>query len=407
MCCVHWCEMTKDQMTKDHTTNGQMTKEEKYLSLVPEIRSLLSAEPDMTAKMANFSSMLHLTMGFWWTGFYRVEGSELVLGPFQGPVACTRIAKGKGVCGTAWKEARTIVVPDVEQFPGHIACSSESRSEIVVPVWRQGSIVALLDIDSRELGSFDQTDSKYLEMMVAFLSSTESIFDSIAPDYDRLNHLLSLGTDRIWRHRSLKWVVDRYAEQKILDIACGTGDFSIAIAGKSHPDTSVTGLDLSEGMLAVMRNKVVEAGLDAKISAMQGNCEKMPFPDDSFDVATIAFGIRNFQNRDTALKEILRVLKPGGRLVILELSVPSNSLLRYLYNLYFSGVLPLVGGRISGNRAAYRYLPASVLKFPGKNEWIGIMERNGFSEVFHKSFTLGICRMYSGKKEYESNMKEE
>lgn len=140
-----------------------MKKREKYEQLLPQAEALVAGEPDVIARMANVAALLHREMGFWWTGFYRVEGDHLVLGPFQGPVACTRIARGRGVCGTSWKEEHTIVVPDVEQFPGHIACSSESRSEIVVPVRRDGAIVAVLDIDSRELATFEDTDRLYLE----------------------------------------------------------------------------------------------------------------------------------------------------------------------------------------------------------------------------------------------------
>ena len=143
-----------------------MTKEEVYVSLLPEVASLLEGERDIIASMANLSSLLHGAFGFWWTGFYRVSGEELVLGPFQGPLACTRIPFGKGVCGSAWKAGETIVVPDVDEFPGHIACSSESRSEIVVPVRKAGEIIAVLDIDSTEPGCFDDTDRKYLEMIV-------------------------------------------------------------------------------------------------------------------------------------------------------------------------------------------------------------------------------------------------
>lgn len=146
-----------------------MTKEEKYEALMPQMQSLLSGDGDMIACMANMAALLHREMGFWWTGFYRVQDGELVLGPFQGPVACTRIGFGRGVCGTAWKERQTLVVPDVEQFPGHIACSSESRSEIVVPVWSGGEITAVLDIDSRSLACFDAVDRLYLEKMVEFL----------------------------------------------------------------------------------------------------------------------------------------------------------------------------------------------------------------------------------------------
>lgn len=152
-------------------SNG--SKGEKYEVLYGQIKALAEGEKDLIANMANISSMIHQTFGFWWTGFYRVCGQELVLGPFQGPLACSRIRYGRGVCGTAWKEAKTIVVPDVEQFPGHIACSSASRSEIVVPVFNEGKqeVTAVLDIDSAELNKFDQTDKEWLEKIVRLLDS--------------------------------------------------------------------------------------------------------------------------------------------------------------------------------------------------------------------------------------------
>ena len=141
-------------------------KEAKYMEVLPQAASLLEGETDEVARMANLAALLHGAFGFWWTGFYRVMGDELVLGPFQGPVACMHIPYGRGVCGTAWQRGETVVVPDVEEFPGHIACSSESRSEIVVPVRRGGRVCAVLDIDSRELATFDDTDRKYLETIV-------------------------------------------------------------------------------------------------------------------------------------------------------------------------------------------------------------------------------------------------
>ena len=147
-----------------------MDKIEQYKQLTSQIRSLIEGETDAVAVMSNVAAAIHQTMGFWWTGFYRVAGEELVLGPFQGPVACMHIPFGRGVCGTAWKRAETVVVPDVEQFPGHIACSSESRSEIVVPVFgRDNTVVAVLDIDSRELNTFDETDRQYLEEICKIL----------------------------------------------------------------------------------------------------------------------------------------------------------------------------------------------------------------------------------------------
>ncbi|MBQ7963058.1 MAG: GAF domain-containing protein [Alistipes sp.] len=144
-------------------------KEQKYELLHKKIAALVDGESDTIANMANVAAMIHATFGFWWTGFYRVVGEELVLGPFQGPLACSRIRYGRGVCGTAWKEGATQVVPDVELFPGHIACSSLSRSEIVVPVWSDEEIVAVLDIDSEHLATFDQVDKLWLEKIVALL----------------------------------------------------------------------------------------------------------------------------------------------------------------------------------------------------------------------------------------------
>jgi GAF domain-containing protein len=146
-----------------------MSKTEKYENLYKQLESLLEGETDPIANMANMAALIHETFGFWWTGFYIVKGEELVLGPFQGPIACTRIPYGKGVCGTAWQRRSTIVVPDVEEFPGHIACSSLSRSEIVVPIFSNNSVYAVLDIDSKELATFDDTDKEWLEKIVELL----------------------------------------------------------------------------------------------------------------------------------------------------------------------------------------------------------------------------------------------
>ena len=146
-----------------------MTKQEKYESLLPQIEALVTGETDLIAKMANVAAALHETFGFWWTGFYRVQGNELVLGPFQGPIACTRIPFGRGVCGAAWQRAETVIVPNVHEFAGHIACSSASNSEIVVPVFRDGVVIAVLDIDSTNFGTFDETDKQYLEQVAKLI----------------------------------------------------------------------------------------------------------------------------------------------------------------------------------------------------------------------------------------------
>ena len=146
-----------------------MSKSERYALLFRQVAGLVEGESDRTANLANAAAAIHEAFGFWWTGFYLVQGGQLVLGPFQGPVACTRIPYGKGVCGTAWKRGETVVVPDVEEFPGHIACSSASRSEIVVPLLRGGEVVGVLDIDSRDLAAFDAEDAAGLEPIAALL----------------------------------------------------------------------------------------------------------------------------------------------------------------------------------------------------------------------------------------------
>lgn len=179
-------------------------KEQTYLSLYRKAEAFCQGESDLIAKMANLCVIMHQDLGHWWTGFYRVVDDQLVLGPFQGPVACTRIRMGKGVCGSAWKEQRTLVVPDVHQFPGHIACSSASNSEIVVPMWSRGRIVGEVDIDSTEFGAFDQTDAFWLEKIAALMTSDvnsdlqDFVKSEILPQYEgfdpahRLDHVQSV-----------------------------------------------------------------------------------------------------------------------------------------------------------------------------------------------------------------------
>lgn len=146
------------------------SKKELYENLLPQLKALVEGENDIIANMANVSACLKDTFNFWWVGFYRVINDELVLGPFQGPLACTRIRKGKGVCGTAWQKAETVVVPDVDEFPGHIACSSLTKSEIVVPIFKGNDVVAVLDVDSERLANFDETDKSFLEELVTYFT---------------------------------------------------------------------------------------------------------------------------------------------------------------------------------------------------------------------------------------------
>ena len=222
------------------------------------------------------------------------------------------------------------------------------------------------------------------------------LFDNIAPDYDRLNHILSLNIDKRWRKKAVRQIADEERPMKVLDVACGTADFTIEIARKVAPGSEVIGVDISEGMMAVGKEKISKAGVAAELSV--ADCEALPYNENSFDRISVGFGVRNFEHLDIGLKEMFRVLKPEGKLVILELSVPSNAFIRWCYKLYFLKILPAVGGLISGDRGAYEYLPASVLRFPAPDKFIQMMKSAGFDTVEHTPFTFGICRMYVGKK---------
>jgi len=222
------------------------------------------------------------------------------------------------------------------------------------------------------------------------------MFDNIAKDYDKLNHVLSLNIDKVWRKKAVCELTDEARPLKVLDVACGTGDFTIEIAKKVAPGSRITGVDISEGMIAVGRDKLSKLGIEAVFEV--ADCEALPYDDKTFDRISVGFGVRNFEHLELGLREMYRVLTPGGKLVILELSVPSNAFIRWCYKLYFLKILPFIGGLVSGNRGAYEYLPASVLRFPAPDKFMEIMKSAGFDIVEHTSLTFGICRMYVGKK---------
>ena len=236
----------------------------------------------------------------------------------------------------------------------------------------------------------------YQKTDMAKKEGIRKLFDNIAPDYDRLNHILSLNIDKGWRRKAVWQIADENRVLKVLDVACGTADFTIAIARKVVPGSIVTGVDISEGMMAVGKEKIKKAGVPVELYV--ADCEALPYDDDTFDRISVGFGVRNFEHLDICLKEMSRVLKPGGKLVILELSVPSDPVIRWCYKLYFLKILPAVGGFVSGNRGAYEYLPASVIRFPAPETFIQMMRSAGFDTVEQTPFTLGICRMYVGKK---------
>ena len=224
----------------------------------------------------------------------------------------------------------------------------------------------------------------------------KKMFDSIAPDYDKLNHILSLNIDKRWRKKAVRELADEARPLKVLDVACGTGDFTIEIAQNVAEGSEVVGVDISDGMIAVGVDKLEKLGIDAKMKV--ADCEDLPYNDNTFDRISVGFGVRNFEHLELGLSEMYRVLTSGGKLVILELSVPSNAFIRWCYKLYYLKILPAIVGMISGERGAYEYLPASVLRFPAPDKFIEIMKSAGFDVVEHIPLTMGICRMYIGKK---------
>lgn len=224
----------------------------------------------------------------------------------------------------------------------------------------------------------------------------ERMFDHIAPAYDRLNHTLSLGIDRRWRRTALKWLRP-FRPQQMMDVATGTGDFALLACRMLQPQ-ALTGIDLSEGMMQMARQKAREAGLEGRISFRREDCEALSFADASFDAVTVAFGVRNFAHLDRGLAEMCRVLRPGGHLVILELSTPERFPMKQLYWLYSKLVIPVIGRSISHDNSAYTYLPHSIRAFPQGEVMSQSIRRAGFSQVAFKRLTFGICTLYMATK---------
>ena len=222
------------------------------------------------------------------------------------------------------------------------------------------------------------------------------MFDRIAPRYDLLNHTLSMNVDRLWRRRVVR-EVRRAAPRRILDVATGTGDLAIEMA-RRIAGVQVLGVDLSEEMLAVARRKVEQRGLDGRIVLDCGDAERLAAADGSVDVATVAFGVRNFGDLEAGLREMARVVRPGGRVGILEFSRPRNRLFRTLYEFYSYRILPRIGGAVSHDRRAYEYLPASVGEFPPPEEFLGMMARAGFRDCRARSQSFGIAQIYVGER---------
>ena len=222
------------------------------------------------------------------------------------------------------------------------------------------------------------------------------MFDNIAPKYDLLNHTLSMSIDRVWRRRVVG-EVRRAKPGRILDVATGTGDLAIAMARRIR-DVQVLGVDLSEQMLAVARRKIAARGLDGRSVLDRGDAERLAVADASVDVATVAFGVRNFGDLGAGLRELARTIKPGGKVVILEFSRPRNRVFRALYEFYSYKILPRIGGLVSRDKRAYEYLPASVGEFPAPEEFMAMMARAGFRNCRARSQSFGIAQIYIGER---------
>ena len=225
----------------------------------------------------------------------------------------------------------------------------------------------------------------------------EEMFDNIAPTYDRLNHIMSLNIDRIWRRRVMR-IVRRAKARAIMDVATGTGDLAIAMA-RSITEARILGVDLSEEMLAVARGKVERLGLAERIRLEKGDAENITMvADGAMDVVTVAFGVRNFENIERGLSEIYRTLKSGGQLVVLEFSMPRNRLIHWIYSQYAHRLLPRIGATISKDKHAYTYLPDSVEEFPSPERFTEILHGVGFDDVVRRSQSFGIAYIYVATK---------
>jgi demethylmenaquinone methyltransferase/2-methoxy-6-polyprenyl-1,4-benzoquinol methylase len=222
------------------------------------------------------------------------------------------------------------------------------------------------------------------------------MFDQIAPQYDFLNRFLSAGIDISWRKKALL-KLHNDNPQAILDVATGTADLAIMASRLLNPE-KIIGIDISEGMLEIGRKKIQAGGLQNQISLQIGDSEQIPMEDNSFDAVTVSFGVRNFQNLEKGLQEIIRVLRPGGKLMVLEFSRPSIPGIQQLYNLYMNIVTPGVGRIFSKSRNAYQYLNDSVQKFPEGKNFVDIMEKTGFHNTSFQRLSFGICTIYTGEK---------
>lgn len=240
------------------------------------------------------------------------------------------------------------------------------------------------------INPYGESDSRHKSEQV------RAMFDNIAPAYDFMNRAMSFGIDKLWRKKAVS-IIKRHGGKNMLDVATGTGDLAINM-GKSMPDARITGIDLSEKMIGCGLAKIRSAKLDDRIQLMQADCLDLPFDDDSFDVITVAYGVRNFEKIQQGYNEMARVMKPGGMLVVIELSTPTSRLVLPFYKLYTRHIIPMLGRIVSKDVRAYTYLPESIAAVPQGHAMLSLMEKAGFKQTRHLPLTFGTCTIYIGIK---------
>ncbi len=251
-------------------------------------------------------------------------------------------------------------------------------------------------MSSNDGGNRVEQVTPYSDQATTKTDQVRQMFDAIAPAYDFMNRAMTLGIDIWWRRLAVKRL-KRITPAHILDVATGTGDFAIQLHDSLHPQ-HITGIDLSPGMLAKAQRKVKEKGLQEVISFEEGDCMALPMQDNTFDAVTVAFGVRNFEHLQQGYQEMARVLRPGGMLCVLELSTPTNKLIRWFYDLYTLHIIPAIGSIKSGDKSAYRYLPNSIAAVPQGDDMLQLMRNAGLKEATFRRLTLGVCTIYTAVK---------
>ena len=245
-----------------------------------------------------------------------------------------------------------------------------------------------MEVKAEHIKPYDEQRAKSVQV--------REMFDSIAPAYDWMNRAMTFGVDKLWRRRAVN-LVNKAMPSRIIDIATGTGDLAIAMA-RTMPEAEITGIDLSDGMVEIGRRKVADAGLSDRVTLTTGDCLAMPFEDESADAITVAYGVRNFEHLDRGYSEMLRVLRPGGLLCVVELSTPVNPLVKPFYRLYTKAIIPVLGRIVSKDNRAYAYLPESIAAVPQGDDMLRLITDAGFTDASFLRITFGVCTIYTARR---------